>query len=389
MLTIALAIIGLFPPISTHADSYPLWNPEHSVPSVEAMQKLKLTQFHIIQDRAPERDAYNWLHGVALTFHENQFFTSFGHNRGRENTAGEEANGRISLDLGKNWSPRFQIDHGSESELAISHGTFLSHGKQLWAFHGAFYRNMEAIHTKAYVLYQGTGSWQKMGSIIGDGFWPMQEPQKLANGNWIMAGLKVVDGIGGADNPPAVALCHGQDLTEWRLVDIPRPSEIPMWGESTVIHHGKRVICIARYRKPIALVSESHDFGETWSEVQLSNLPMSASKPYAGKLSTGHYYLIGNISADSGNKRAPLTIALSEPGIMQFDRVFFIRGAKHHGTGESHEKAALSYPYAVEHEGHLYVGYSNDGGRGANRNSAELAILSIKELTAEKSEEEK
>jgi hypothetical protein len=50
------------------------------------------------------------------------------------------------------------------------------------------------------------------------------------------------------------------------------------------------------------------------------------------------------------------------------------------GPGESHENAALSYPYAVEHDGKLYIGYSNDGGRGANLNSAELAIVPITSL---------
>jgi hypothetical protein len=378
---LAMAILLLIPPVAQGADVFPLWTPKSPVPSTEAMKKLKRTRFHIIQDRVPERDGYNWLHGVALAFHKSQLYSSFGHNTGSENTAGEEANGRISLDLGKSWLPRFQMDHGSEPTLAVSHGVFLSEGNRLWAFHGAFYRNMEGIHTRAYLLDDVSGEWEKKGSIIEEGFWPMQEPQELDNGHWIMAGLKVIEGIGGANNPAAVALCDGSNFEDWKLVDIPRPSTLPMWGESTVIHQGKRVLCIARYRKPIALVSESNDFGETWSETRLSNLPMSASKPYAGRLSTGHCYLIGNISDNSGNKRAPLTIALSKPGTMQFNRVFSIREAQFRGPGESHENAALAYPYAVEHNKHLYVAYSNNGGRGANRNSAELAVISIEELT--------
>ena len=53
------------------------------------------------------------------------------------------------------------------------------------------------------------------------------------------------------------------------------------------------------------------------------------------------------------------------------------------GSGESIEGAALSYPYAVEHEGELYVAYSNDGARGANRNSAERAVTPVPNLRAE------
>jgi len=59
------------------------------------------------------------------------------------------------------------------------------------------------------------------------------------------------------------------------------------------------------------------------------------------------------------------------------------------GPGESHEKASLAYPYATEHEGKLYVGYSNSGGNVGrsgtgrelwNNNSAELAVIPIAAL---------
>ena len=36
--------------------------------------------------------------------------------------------------------------------------------------------------------------------------------------------------------------------------------------------------------------------------------------------------------------------------------------------------------FQIEHEGKLYVGYSNSGGRGGNHNSAELAIISLAAL---------
>jgi uncharacterized protein (UPF0548 family) len=71
--------------------------------------------------------------------------------------------------------------------------------------------------------------------------------------------------------------------------------------------------------------------------------------------------------------------------------VFVIRHALvPEGPGESHQGAALSYPYAVEHEGKLYVGYSNSGDKSTrvgtgrelwNNNSAELAVIPVSELT--------
>ena len=51
--------------------------------------------------------------------------------------------------------------------------------------------------------------------------------------------------------------------------------------------------------------------------------------------------------------------------------------------GESNPGAALSYPYAVEHQGKVYVGYSNNGERKGNNNSAELAAIPIEQLAVE------
>lgn len=69
--------------------------------------------------------------------------------------------------------------------------------------------------------------------------------------------------------------------------------------------------------------------------------------------------------------------------LQTFVRLFRIRDAICDGRGESLPLAALSYPYAVEHNGMLYVGYSNDGGRGGNRNSAELAVIPITSLSVD------
>ena len=85
-----------------------------------------------------------------------------------------------------------------------------------------------------------------------------------------------------------------------------------------------------------------------------------------------------------------MTIAVSEPGGTLFNKLFVIRHAEFPGgPGESHPNAALAYPCAIEHDGKLYVGYSNSGGnvgrKGTgrelwNNNSAELAVIPIDAL---------
>ena len=97
-------------------------------------------------------------------------------------------------------------------------------------------------------------------------------------------------------------------------------------------------------------------------------------------LSTGQRYLVCTTAANNGGKRFPLTIAVSDPGSPLLSKVFVIRHAEHSGAGESAVNASLSYPCATEHEGKLYVGFSNNGGRKGNLNSAEMAVIPIEKL---------
>ncbi|MFW6107401.1 MAG: exo-alpha-sialidase [bacterium] len=362
---------------------YTLWDPEVPVPKSSEAPLLPGVRFSVIKERDPDKDGYNWLHGVALAWHKGALYASFGHNKGAENTASEEARGRVSADGGRTWSEVFTIDTGEGENLAVSHGVLLVHTGTLWAFCGSFYGKMQKVHMRAYTLDEKTNTWVKKGMVAGDGFWPMGAPQKMSDGNWIVAGISVRGGYGGVD-PAAVAISDGDDLTKWDVVVIPLDGSTgKMWGEAAALLDGREITCIARYgAKARALAAASEDFGRTWTQMRESNLPMATSKAFAGKLSTGQCYLVCTTTADSGGRRSPLTIAVSRPGEKLFFRVYRIRDAEFDGAGESHPGARLSYPYAVEHNGKLYVAYSNDGGRGGNRNSAELAVIPIETLSA-------
>jgi hypothetical protein len=349
------------------------------VPKSTDIPLLKGVEFHVIKKQRPDTDGCKWTLGVGLAWHGGKLYASYGFNKGDENTPTEEAHVRVSSDGGKTWGAPVVMDHG-EGNLGVSHGVFLSHKDKLWAFMGAFYDKFQRTHTRAYTLNETTGRWEPHGVVVDAGFWPMQEPQKMADGNWIMAGARVSHGYGVAGDLPAVAISRGDDFTRWDLVVIPAaPGLGKIWGESTVIVEGKRIINISRYGgKALALVSFSEDFGRTWTPSAPSNLPMATSKPYAGTLSTGQRFLVCTTTADTGGKRSPLTIAVSKPGESTFNKVFLIRTSVFDGTpGVSDPRADFSYPYAVEHEGKLYIGYTHKS-HAAN----ELAVLPLSALNA-------
>ena len=367
-----------------------LWDNREPLLKAAELPVLKHAQFAVIKPYAFKQDGYRFLHGLALCFHKGRLYASFGHNKGGENTDTEEARFCVSDDQGRTWSVVKTMDDGGP-EFAVSHGVFLPHGENLWAFMGSYTGTMQRIHTRAYLLNQTTGEFEKRGVVVEGGFWPMQEPQRMDDGNWIMAGITAGVYNEKGTHPAAVAISRGDDFTKWDLVPIAPVPGLQMWGESTVIVEGKRVTNISRYgAEARALVATSGDYGRTWTQMRPSNLLMTTSKPAAGMLSNGQRYLVCTTTADGGKRRSPLTIAVSRPGETLFSKIFVIRHAEFPtGPGESNKGAALSYPYAVEHAGMLYVGYSNSGdkttrvGTGRelwNNNSAELAIIPLENL---------
>lgn len=367
-----------------------LWDNTQALAKAADLPIIKETRFAVIKPYEFKKDGYRFLHGVGLGFHKGKLYASFGHNQGGENTDTEEARFCFSEDEGRTWSAVKTMDDGGP-EVAVSHGVFLSQNGSLWAFMGSYTGTMQGIHTRAYRLNETTNEFEKLGVVVAGGFWPMQEPIRMDDGNWIMAGIRAGVYEEKGTHPAAVAISHGDDFTRWDLVQIPPAPGIQMWGESTIIVEGKTITNISRYgAEARALTSISQDYGRTWSTLRPSNLPMATSKPYAGMLSTGQRYLICSSSADGGKRRTPLTIALSKPGEAQFSKVLVIRHALFpEGPGESHERASLSYPYAIEHNGQLYVGYSNNGGNVGrigegrelwNNNSAELAVIPLESL---------
>lgn len=200
------------------------------LPRVEGVRFSRIKAFE------PEKDGFKWLHGVALAWHGNRLYVSYGTNPGVENTAGERCHVRYSEDEGRTWSePQLVAGGEASSHLAVSHGSLLSEGGRLYSFMGAFTNHMEGVHTHLAVLESGATGWRDLGVVAGNGFWPMQAPVRMADGNWIMGGIRVAKGVSGAKGDrPAVAISGGGDFTRWTVVPVEDGEIAKCWGEATV-----------------------------------------------------------------------------------------------------------------------------------------------------------
>ena len=121
---------------------------------------------------------------------------------------------------------------------------------------------------------------------------------------------------------------------------------------------------------------------------------MATSKPCAGTLSTGQRYLVcttsrrqrrASLAPDHRREQTGRDEVLPESSSSATP----CSASGSRRISPSPTRRALAYPCAIEHEGKLYVGYSNSGGgvgrKGQgrelwNNNSAELAVIPVRSL---------
>ena len=149
------------------AEPVTLWDPAATLPKAAEATLLDDVTFHVIKPRRPDTDGCRWTLGVGLAWHKNRLYASYGFNKGDENTPTEEAHCRVSDDAGQTWGKPVVIDAG-EGNLGVSHGVFLSHGGQLWAFMGAFHDRFQRTHTRGYRLDEATRNWKPVGVVVGE-----------------------------------------------------------------------------------------------------------------------------------------------------------------------------------------------------------------------------
>lgn len=346
---------------------------------------LDNVRFHSIRARGPGTENYRFLHGVIIAKYQGSLYACWACNVGEENSETEVVCGCCSHDDGATWSESRLWLTGGEKE-GISHGAFLATESNLWGFFPHFTGIRENVRTYLWQM-QGDNTWKKICRITDEPFWPLGEPQKMENGNYIMPGVYVGGPWGSTENPAAVAISQKDDLTKWKVIKIPKAEDLVMWGEAGVLINKNKICCVFRnwYKDPVARAAVSEDFGQTWTTAERTNLWMADSKPALGTLKNGKRYLIGTTLSDNGYLRYPLTIALGSGEVTAFQEVKCIRkhDAERDPDLKQGQRLLLAYPYATEADGKLYVTYSVGivGGSIDNyNNAAELAVIDTKQM---------
>jgi hypothetical protein len=339
-------------------NTYPLWTESTPFPSRELMV-VPQGAVDVMVHRAGE-DQYGFLHDTAIVSHTGVLFAAW-YNCPEKEIAGESLiRGRRSVDGGLTWSePEVIAADRDNRGVYYVPAVFLSHQGTLYAFVSNMAGHDLVTRCEVFVLDEGRGRWETGGFVAGP-FLPNCAPVPMADGNFVMAG-RMARRPGEHPRIPAVAISAGVGLTAtWTVIPVVSPGtcryevDLP-YPETTVIVNGTDATAIVRNDRGNALVFLSRDYCRTWSGPFQHNLPIGASKVYAGTLSTGQRYMISN--TPTRGYRDLLTIAVTKAGSEVFARAWKLRDGHSAALGTGPE---WSYPCAIEHEGMLYVAYTSE-----------------------------
>jgi hypothetical protein len=301
------------------------------------------------------------LHDAAIIEHKNVLFAAWYNCPSGEMEETSLIRGRRSCDFGLTWSDIEVVASDKELKgIMYVPASFLSSKGVLYAF----VSNMEGgpdlvTRCEVFILNEDEDAWKSSGFITGP-FLPNCSPVKMGNNNFIMAGRMAAE-AGQKPTIPAVAISQGDKLTEkWDVVPLNYngkllPGENPDFPETTVIVDGNKITAFVRNHSKYPILFESNDYGRTWSDPYIHNFPFASSKIYAGTLSTGQNYVIGNIVSEG--YRDLLIIATTRPGEKQFSGIWKIKSGY---SGQLVAGPEWSYPCATEYAGKLYVVYTSE-----------------------------
>ncbi|MDF1738177.1 MAG: exo-alpha-sialidase [Verrucomicrobiales bacterium] len=350
-----------------------LWTAPEPFPAADQIELIDPSLVRYQQIHTAEKPM-TFAIGAAVTHFNDTWRASWAANPDGvvENQGTEFVRETISTDKAQTWTPRPSLAPQTEGETFHSHGSYLDHKGTLY-----FFAKLGPFNgpTKAFKLEAGGTAWTDLGIVTKDKatFWPMDEPQQMENGQWIMGGLG-----GKTGKFPAVAIANDDNLLQWEVILLPKGEGFKGFGETTVITKGNELLAISRngsMRAP--MVSTSTDAGKTWQGPKVANISMIPAKPYAGRLSDGRPYLIHNVPpVKSKSGRSRLCLLVGQPDGMTFNRVWLLRpndppAARFSGRDHNPQWA---YPYAHEHDGALHIVHHNA------KEDVELIVVPLKAL---------
>lgn len=324
---------------------------------------------------------YSFCHESAVFAHKGMIFSAWYCNSRKELHGETPIFWSVSTDGGRTFSEKKLLVTDRTAEILYCPPIFGECGGRLYLMLNEMLRLPDHIHAlDLYVLDEKSMTFTFL--------WSRPIPFKLntnvyrlENGKLLLPG-RIAEPDGFPRTPAVLISDSGKIDAEWRLVKIAPDGNLPngetyVHPEVSVIAHGSELLAFCRKDAPdiLPIVYRSEDYGETWGNPMLWEVPASDSKLYSGRLSDGRDYIMLNLYPG----RSRLAFLYTKPGERIFTRGFLLQNgfsAKFPGSG-----LQWSYPSACETDGYLYVIYTgslspdNQAYRGVLMSKIPLSVL--------------
>lgn len=302
-------------------------------------------------------DQYSFIHESTLIEYHGTLFAAWFNCPDVELKGHTPIRERRSKDKGKTWSDINVVAEDKSGKILYCPPIFGICDDKLYMFVNEMV-GPDLIHSlDLYIFNEETDKFEFL--------WSRPIPFKintnvitLSNGKLMIPGR--IAKLDSFPNTPAVLISDsGKIDAEWRLVKIQEDGKLPDGVEHghpeiSCILHGERILMFSRNcRRNIPLLYISNDNGETWSAPMAHDIPFSASKIFAGNLSDGRSFCIGNIYPG----RDRLAILFAKTGEEKFSSGYMINAGINKELGYG---SRWHYPCAYEAFGKLYVIYTVD-----------------------------
>jgi hypothetical protein len=292
-----------------------------------------------------------------LAHHDGQFWAMWSDGPGIEDRVGQRVKFATSPD-GLNWStPQFLTPIPPNSGPDSPHyGTRTDKGMR-WISRGFWKRDGELIalasldeaagffgpslELRAFRFDKASSEWRNAG-LIFDNTINNFPPLKLRTGDWMMSRRMFDYKTSGVH-----FLVGGvKSLGDWQSFPVlGSASELKAEEPDWWILPDNTLAAVFRDNRRSGFLYRafSTDDGRTWSTPVKTNFPDATSKISGLRLRDGRYVLISN---PNPKKRDPLTLAISDDGLV-FTKMLYLVGGRH-----------IDYPHVIEHEGSLFIAFA-------------------------------
>lgn len=217
--------------------------------------------------------------------------------------------------------------------------------------------------------FDGGRTWGDYETVFPEeGTFSRQPIQVLKNGRWIYGTWICTDAVDGlAGDPSAFRISDDQGKT-WRMVMMPK-SNGRVHATVVELDDGHLVAFMRSREADFIYRSESHDWGDSWSEPKPTVLPNNNSSISAIRTQSGRIAIAYNptcVSEDMRSKcawpglRCPVAVALSEDGGLTFPMIRWMeRGEGYIGDENKTNNKQYEYPYLMQSaDGRLHLTYA-------------------------------